>query len=604
MSTTFPTANPSWDLEPIFEGGVESTAFSDEIESLTAAVDELQAQLGDLELVGDGPIGEERLLKWRHFFDQYFEVLARRNEAGSFSRALAAAHTDEPKALRMPARLDDINTAIGEVGVRLRSAFRDVSDPVFTELVEDDRFSDMTLWLHELRRDAKRAMGDEAESLAVELNRDGLHAWGRMYSQLSGRLQVEMEIDAETTTRSVAQAKNLLDSPRREVRQAAYDGLQRAWREAAPVCASALNSIRGTEQVLFKRRGGDYLTRPLEGNRVQRSTVEAMLAAAAEFRPVLVRYLKAKAQLLGLERLEWYDLGAPVGAENEADIPYQEAQQFIVEQVADFSPKIADFCREALVNQWVEVEDRPAKRQGGYCTSLPVSKAFRIFMTYGGTNSGVTTLAHELGHGYHAMVLADLPMSESRVPMGLAETASTFLEALVEQASLKQADESQQLALLDDRLGRAATFLMNLPARFELETKMHERRAAGTLHEELLCEMTREVFEEAYGEGVASVDELFWASKLHFFITGLPFYNFPYTFGYLFSRAVYDHAIKAGSDAVKQIDALLLDTGRMTSEEVAQKHLGADLGDPSFWKKAAGSLVEDVALYEELIAEQ
>ncbi len=603
MSTTFPTANPKWDLESIFEGGVESQAFSTEVQSLEKELGELNEALSSLKTRGDGPIGDEILSEWRDFFDRYFSIVARMSEAGSFSRAIASTHTDEPKALRMPSRLDDARTALGEVRVGLLVAFGGLDDEVFSKWVEDERFSDMTLWLRELRRDADRAMGREAESLAVELNRDGLHGWGRLYSELSGRLEVTVEIDGEKTSYSVAQAKNLLDSPERRTRRAAFEGLQQAWGEAAPVCASALNSIRGTEQTYFRRRGGDHLTKALDANRVQRSTVEAMMEAAAEFRPVLVRYLKAKAKWLGLETLDWYDLKAPMGAAEDASISYEDAQQFIVEQVAGFSPKIAEFCQTALSRQWVEAEDRSGKRQGGYCTSLPVSKEIRIFMTYGGTNSGVTTLAHELGHGYHGMVLADAPVSERRVPMGLAETASTFLEAIVEQAALKRASESQRLALLDDRLGRAATFLMNLPARYRLEIEMHQHRAEGTLHEELLRDVTREVFQAAYGEGLATVDELFWASKAHFFITGLPFYNFPYTFGYLFSRAVYERAMEADDDAVRQVDALLQDTGRLSSEDVAEKHLDADLSDPGFWKTAAGSLVEDVERFEALVAQ-
>jgi oligoendopeptidase F len=35
------------------------------------------------------------------------------------------------------------------------------------------------------------------------------------------------------------------------------------------------------------------------------------------------------------------------------------------------------------------------------------------------------------------------------------------------------------------------------------------------------------------------MDDMFWATKLHFHMTGVQFYNFPYTFGYLFALGVY-----------------------------------------------------------------
>lgn len=597
MSVEFPTSDPTWDLEPIFEGGVESRAFDDEVVALGEDVDGLDDRLEGLAL--DGVDDFDR---WQAVFDEYFAIQDRLSEANSFARAVASAHADDPKAVRLPSRLDDVRTAFRQIGVELRSVFRDVDDAVFDAMVADDRFSTMGLWLRELRRDAERAMSYASESLAVDLNRDGLHAWGRLYSEVTGRLEVDVEIEGEVETCSVGQAQNLMSDARRPVRAAAYEGLQEAWREVAPTCASALSSIRGTEQTLYRRRGGDYLTVPLDKNRVERSTLEAMFAATEEFRPLLERYHRAKARFMGLELLEWFDLPAPVGDDDD-DIAYEDAQRFIVDQVEAISPKIASFCRRALSSRWVEAEDRGGKRQGGYCTSLPVSQEIRIFMTFGGTTSGVTTLAHELGHGYHGEVMKELPASQRTVPMGLAESASTLLEMIVEQAALRDAEGARELALLDGRMSRASAFMMNIPARFELEKRMHELRTRGRLHEDLLNEATREIFEEAYGEGVASVDELFWASKLHYFLTGMPFYNFPYTFGYLFSRAIYRRAVADPDVVDDRLDDLLLDTGRMRSEEVADKHLDADLSDPEFWVDAVGPLDEDLERYEELVDE-
>ena len=602
MTAPFPTDDPTWDLDPIFEGGVDSPQFSQEVADLGQVVADLRERLEDLE-IGD-EVDEQSLGKWRAFFDDYFQAGARAQEAGSFSRALASAHADDPKAVRMPSRMDEVYTALRTIRVDVQAAFRGLEDAQFSAFVDDERFADMELWLRELRRDADAAMDTGLERLAVELNQDGLHAWSRLYFQLSGRLEVAVDAEGQDRPMSLAQAKNLLDNPDRAVRKAAFEGLVEAWRTVAPTCASALHSIVGTRQTLYRRRGQNELTEALQANRVDEAIVDAMHQAAREFRPLLVRFLQTKAKLLGLDRLQWYDLGAPVGGGGEELISYQEAQQFIVDQAHKFSPKIGDFCRHALANRWVEAEDRAGKRQGGYCTSLPVSKEIRIFMTFGGTNSGVTTLAHELGHGYHGHVMRDLPLSERYLPMGLAETASTFLEAVVEDAALAQAEQQQKLKLLDERLMRGVVFLMNIPARFKLERAMHSHRAKETLHEGLLTELATEIFEEEFGDGVASVEPMFWASKLHFFLSQMPFYNFPYTFGYLFSRAVYRRARQEGEPFLERIDALLRDTGRKLSDEIAREYLDADLRDKDFWIEAAAPLKEDFEQYQMLASQQ
>ena len=605
MTPSFPTTDPSWNLDTLFAGGPTSDAFTAEVARLTEGVEALREAISGIAGFTDtASVSEQRRASLKSVLETYFELWDRVSEANSFAFSMACANADDSEAVRLPSRLDGVITGLKGAQVELQAKFADIEDDAMARLLGAPGFESMTLWLSELRRDAQRAMGRELELLAVELGRDGISAWGRLYSELTGSMEVEVEEDGEVKSYSIAQASNLLDSGDRATRAAAFEGLTQAWQEVAPICASTLNAIRGTEQTLFGRRGGDCLTRALQVNRVDRQSVEAMFEAAAEFRPVLVRYLQAKARALGLERLEWYDLRAPVGKqEDDEKIPYEEAQRFIAEQVDQFSPKIGDFCRHALANQWVEAEDRAGKRQGGYCTTLAVSKEIRIFMTYGGTQSGVTTLAHELGHGYHGHVMRDLPYSERNVPMGLAETASTFLEALVEQAALRQAAPSKRLALLDDRLNRAVTFLMHIHARYELEKEMHRLREEQSLNQDLLTEATASIFGEVYGDGVASVDPMIWASKLHFYLDRLPFYNFPYTFGYLFSRAVYDRAIEEGDAFVERIDDLLVDTGRMSSEEVARNHLDGDLHDPTFWKSAVGSLVEDVERYEALVDE-
>lgn len=98
----------------------------------------------------------------------------------------------------------------------------------------------------------------------------------------------------------------------------------------------------------------------------------------------------------------------------------------------------------------------------------------------------------------------------------------------------------------------------------------------------------------AYMESLESYFPLFWASKLHFYNTEMPFYNFPYTFGFLFSFGLYAIGEKEGKGFMDKYDHLLEDTARMSVEELAQKHFGIDLGKPEFWQNAIDLLAKDV----------
>ncbi len=205
---------------------------------------------------------------------------------------------------------------------------------------------------------------------------------------------------------------------------------------------------------------------PLALNRMSRQTLQVMWDVISRNKPVFADYMNKKAKLLGKEKLDWNDVEAPVG-ESGGTISYAEGAQLIYDQFKRFSPKMADFAQRAFEDRWIEAEDRPGKRPGGFCTSFPVKGETRIFMTYSGTASNVSTLAHELGHGYHQHVMTDMPALAQQYAMNVAETASTFAEMIVSDAVVKAAaNPMQKLNLLDDKISRSIVFYMNIHARF------------------------------------------------------------------------------------------------------------------------------------------
>ncbi|WP_324718051.1 M3 family metallopeptidase [Carboxydochorda subterranea] len=287
----------------------------------------------------------------------------------------------------------------------------------------------------------------------------------------------------------------------------------------------------------------------------------------------------------------WHDVSAPL-AVHERRWGFDEAAAFVTEQFESFSPDMARLARRAFEGRWIEAEDRPGKRAGGFCTSFPIARQSRIFMTFAGMPANVETLAHELGHAFHHSVVEDLPPLVQHYPMSLAETASTFAELVVSEGAIRQAESPhERIALLDRRLSAATDYLMNIRARFLFETAFYREREQGQVSVARLNALMEQAQKEAYRHALSSYHPHFWASKLHFYLTGHPFYNFPYTFGFLFSHGVYARARSEGSRFASTYAALLRDTGRMTVEELARRHLGADLTRRAFWDEACAAAV-------------
>jgi oligoendopeptidase F len=213
------------------------------------------------------------------------------------------------------------------------------------------------------------------------------------------------------------------------------------------------------------------------------------------------------------------------------------------------------------------------------------------------------TLAHELGHAYHSWVLRDEPVFLQDYPMNLAETASTFAEAVLgEQRLQRTTSDYERLQILDGMLGDAVAFLMNIHARFLFEDEFHKQRRNGELSADQLNQIMEKAQREAYLNQLADGgwNPRFWVSKLHFYITSIPFYNFPYTFGYLLSLGVYAIGKQSGKDFPRQYQQLLLATGCQDAEDAVQSTMGFDLKKPDFWLKSLSIIADRVAQFVEL----
>jgi pepF/M3 family oligoendopeptidase len=401
--------------------------------------------------------------------------------------------------------------------------------------------------------------------------------------------------DGKVVELSAGQAFNKLHTPDTAKRTELFAQWERSWAEKSDFCADALNHLAGFRLQTYKHRGWSSVHKePLAINRMTGATLEAMWGAIEESKPRFVQYLNRKAQMLGLERLAWADVEAPVG-DSVQHISYEAGAELIVEQFRRFSPKMAEFAEMAFAKRWIEAEDRPGKRPGGFCTSFPIAGETRIFMTFGGTMNNVSTLAHELGHAYHQHVMNDMPPLAQEYAMNVAETASTFAEMIVADALVSAAaTEGERVTLLEDKLQRAVAFFMNIHARFIFETNFYEERRRGLVNVDRLNELMVDAQKKAFLDSLSGYHPHFWAAKLHFYATDVPFYNFPYTFGYLFSAGIYERAKREGLAFEDKYAALLRDTGSMTVEELAAKHLGVDLTKRDFWQGAVRMAAEDV----------
>ena len=162
--------------------------------------------------------------------------------------------------------------------------------------------------------------------------------------------------------------------------------------------AYALNGVKGFNLIINSRRKWESsLEKSLFQARMERKSLKAMISAMEKSLPLFHRYFRVKAKALGLEKLAFYDLFAPIKSENTQYWDFNECRKYIIDTFSSFSKDFGSFAEKAFSERWIDAQPRNGKIGGAYCTSFPLKKESRILANYNGSFSSVSTIAHELG---------------------------------------------------------------------------------------------------------------------------------------------------------------------------------------------------------------
>jgi len=592
----------TWDLISYFPefNGPEMRRFKEELRADVASLKQEAASISELT--------NETAAKWEAVVLRTEDLSRRMSHLSSYVGCLASSDGRNEAYLQEESSLVRLRAESAKIRIELLRAFRSSSDEIFSAFIAKPSLTGAENYLRRLREEARRAMTPEKEILATDLGVDGIQSWGRLYDTVSSKLEFDMVFpDGRQERLPMSQRRSLMDDPDRCVRKAAFDGGNAAWQTVEDVAAAALNAIAGTRLTLNRHRGVDhFLEIALFQAAITRKTLDAMFDALFRQIEIPRRILRLKAKLIGEKAIAWFDLGAPLNLPGYEKISWPDAKTMVLNAFTRAYPELGKFFQqEVIAKNWIDWQPRPGKRPGGFCSSSMLNKESRIFMTYNEALGDVLTLAHESGHAFHGQLMRDVRPSARIYPMTLAETASTFGEQVLMNGLLDDPSISdmQKAMMLDIEVGHGAIYLLDIPVRYEFEKAFYEERKRGNLSvsrlKELMVKTQRRIFGDVLAEG--GEDPYFWASKLHFYITGLTFYNFPYTFGYLLSRGLYAMFKGQGRNFLPKYEEFLRLAGRDTAENVVKRTVGRDLENSDFWIEAIQSLEEPLARLEALL---
>jgi len=592
---------PRWDLSNVYPS-LESPEFQAAIASVTRQIEELEQFFSEkLKKANAATPPAELGALLGQSIDRFNALQELGYTIYSYIQSFVTTDSRDTLAMKKMSEFQQTMVRVQMLGTQFQAWVGKLS-PVLDSAIESNPTAQVHAFnLKEFAEQAKYLMSEAEENLAAELSLSGSSAWSKLQGTVTSQLTVEFELDGQTQKLPMPALINLRSHPNADVRRRAYQAENKAWDSVRETLAACMNGVKGTVNTLNKRRGReDALHSAIDAARIDRPTLEAMLDAMKDSFPMFQRYFKAKARHLGQEKLAWWDLFAPLG-KTDTKYSWDQARAFILENFAKFSPELADFARQAFDNRWIDAEQREGKRGGAFCMGVPAVKESRILSNFDGSLDQVSTLAHELGHGFHnyCAFQAGKTMMQQDTPMTLAETASIMCETIVMQAVLQQvSDPQEELAILETMLNGDSQVIVDIYSRYLFEKEVFERREKSELSPDDLCEIMERAQKQTYGD-LETYQPYMWTWKPHYYYAGLSFYNFPYAFGLLFATGLYAIYQQRGEAFVSDYKHLLASTGEATAADLADR-FGIDIRSRKFWEDSLKIIEKKIERYEQL----
>lgn len=415
------------------------------------------------------------------------------------------------------------------------------------------------------------------------------------YQKITGGLSVDWNGEAKT----IPQLQPFLKAADRDVRERAFRVGAQAYLDKRDELADLFDRMYGLRVAVAKEAGfADFqqycFTSKHRFDYTPADTARFHDAVRASVTPAVARLMAHRQEKLGVSTLRPWDVTVDLDA-TEPLKPFDTVDTFVARAKTVFSrvdDELGAQFRLMADEQLLDLESRPGKAPGGYCTDLAFRGRPFIFMNAVGVPDDVQTLVHEAGHCFHDFATHGLPFTwQRRTGHEAAELASMSMELLampylVQPSGYYTPDEARVAWLehLEDVLG-ALVHIASVDA-FQAWIYTSPEGADRDARDRHWLQL-RDAFESGVDwSGLERERVARWYKQLHIF--ELPFYYIEYGLAQLGALQVFRNAVRDPKGAVAAYKRFLA--------------LGGTKSLPELYKAAGVELVFDARTMADLVA--
>ncbi|WP_145048318.1 oligoendopeptidase F [Paenibacillus xylanexedens] len=581
----------TWNLQDLFATDTEWEAELGALPKAAAHVETFKGRLGE---------GAEQLLACLDALEALQERIVK---TASYARLKQSEDSTNPVNIENSAKAGDILSHLSSSLSFVHSEITDLPEGTVERYTEElPGLQPYARSLNRLIKDKKHRLSPETEKVLASLG-EVLDSPYRIY--LRGKLadmKFDDALDEGDNHRPLSWSfyeNNYEMSSDTKLRRSAYAAFSAKLNDYKNTFAEGYAAEVKKQVVMSRLRGYDDVTDMLlNSQQVSKEMYNNVLdIIQKELAPHMRRLAALKKRELGLDKLMFCDLKAPLDPEFSPAITYEEACKLIQEALAVLGPEYGEIVERAFNDRWVDYADNAGKSTGAFCSSIYGAHSY-ILISWANNMRGAFTLAHEVGHAGHFMLAGRYQrLTNTRPSLYFIEAPSTMNEMLLADHLLQRSDNPRMrrwviLQLLNTYYHNFVTHLLE----GELQRRVYALATKDQpITAQTLSQLKGDILSEFWGPELV-IDEgakLTWMRQPHYYM-GL--YPYTYAAGLTASTAAAVRIREEGQPAVDRWLEALKSGGSLDPQEL-MKLAGVDMSGPEPIRSAVayvGSLVDEL----------
>lgn len=582
---------PNWDLSAAFYGGLDDPGIEADKQSLKSLSKELALYRGEIEEMEPHELSV--------FLRKYETMIELSRKLSYYAFLYSDTHKTDEKATTFQSKIEETVSSVFENLGFIHFELNALPAYKMSEFLNHPKLQRWIPWLMSIF--SSHWALNEGAAFIIDKKSIVSSAWSRLYEEtcanlkfrLNGRIYNEAEI------------RKKADSKDPEIRKKATAEMNRVYKENARVLTMCYNMIikdKHTDDELYGLR--EPVQSSLGNNNI---TKEDLLAMAGEvvdsYIPISQRFFKLKAKMMKVDKIGYEDRNFNPVDVTDKKISWPECVKEVLEAYADFSLDYTMLGLSIINNNYIDVPPQKGKKSGAYCIR---GEHPYILLNFTGSTGDISTFAHELGHGVHHLLSAQIGVLNDSTPTALAEVASEFAENLVFQKQLSEATtDKERLHLLIDRVSDMISSIHRQISFYKFEERAHRERQKGELSTARLNQIWREETSRYLGFDAGEDADYLWMGISHLF--SMPYYVYSYAFaGLVVNNLIkaYENWEEKGQYEMQEDFAdlyidMLSNTGVENFVSLLEP-FGIDATDPEFWANGLKSITKYIDEIERL----